>query len=860
MMQKRSRPVAIRFHKANFNNNPHKYFLSELMLYIPFRDEEVDFKPYDTDALEKIYLENEERIKSIKGKVMEYLESVEEARYYVEEALEKLNLEEVGATLDAAKEQEQSECEELMAELHPEYAHIHTDNVDKDEPPAERETHIYSKIDIPDINELKAKTRRLDQYQREVLNVAIKYAKDLVKSRRETNPRPRGPLYMVHGGAGSGKTFLIKLIAEWVHHTLQQPGDSMDQPYVLKTAFTGTAASLIEGMTLHSAFGFDFGNKHYSLSDKVRDRKKNQFKNLEMILLDEVSMVKSDMMFQLDLRLQEIKEKIGVPFGGVAIFTFGDMLQLRPVLGRYVFEPPKNNSYLATYKLQSRWKMFKIINLEKNHRQGKFKDFADMLNRIRVGQHTEEDIKKLEERIRPRGHQDLQSASLFIVCTKKECGKINMNYLENFEGDEIMIKARHFLATRKKFNPYICRKEGTIGNTQFMDKLSLKNGCKVILIHNIDTSDGLTNGQLGVLKCLIKNDNGQVVKLIIEFENKNAGAKNRKNNSHLLSRFPNGTVIEKAAVSYQLTKKSTKNSGSPTLIQFPIKLAQAITAHKIQGQSIPRPVKVALDLASVFENSQAYVMLSRVEDIEQLYILDEIVREKIAPNFKALSELKLMNMRCENEHPQPWKKQNEDQVKIAHLNVMNLLHNYEDILCDTTLMESDIILCSETWLTGDDFETFGPYAAHLNNVGPGKGVAVLFKKGTFQHIVDIKEDRMQLTKMRSKRLDIIAMYRSSNASLTMVLDHLESVLTQDRTTIICGDFNLCYIETRSNKITKWLEENGFRQLVREATHIRGRLIDHFYIRENETDNVEPSVYRYSPYYSDHDAICTTIKF
>ena len=191
---------------------------------------------------------------------------------------------------------------------------------------------------------------------------------------------------------------------------------------------------------------------------------------------------------------------------------------------------------------------------------------------------------------------------------------------------------------------------------------------------------------------------------------------------------------------------------------------------------------------------------------------------------------------------------------------MNLLHNYEDILCDTTLMESDIIVCSETWLTSDDFETFGPYAAHLNNVGPGKGVAVLFKKGTFQHIVDIKEDRMQLTKMRSKRLDIIAMYRSSNASLTMVLDHLESVLTQDRTTIICGDFNLCYIETRSNKITKWLEENGFRQLVREATHIRGRLIDHFYIRENETDNVEQSVYRYSPYYSDHDAICTTIKF
>lgn len=579
-----------------------------------------------------------------------------------------------------------------------------------------------------------------------------------------------------------------------------------------------------------------------------------------MVMIDEISMVKSDMIFQLDLRLQEIKEKIGVPFGGVAIFMFGDMLQLRPVLGRYAFEPPKNNSFLSTFKFDSRWEMMKIMNLEKNHRQGRFKDFADMLNRIRVGQQTEEDMKKLEERIRPRGHPDLQSVSLFIVCTKIECAKINTRYLEKLAGEEIMIKARHFLATRKKLNPYICRKEGTIGNTSFMDKLSLKVGCKVILIHNIDISDGLTNGQLGILKCVIKSDHGHAVKLIIEFENKNVGAKNRKNNAQLLSKFPNGTVIEKVSINYQLTKKSTKNSGNPTLIQFPIKLAQAITAHKIQGQSIPVPIKVALDLESVFQNSQAYVMLSRVEDIEQIYILDKIVKEKIAPNFKALSELKLMNIRCENNNPIPWKQPNEDQIKISHLNCMNLLNNQEDISLDTTLMESDILTLSETWLTNENFETFGSFAVHLNNVGPGKGVAIFYKKHMFQHTLDIKEERMQLTKMRSKTLDIITLYRSSNADLTMVLNHIKSAISEDRTTIICGDFNLCYIETRRNKITKWLEDNRFRQLVNEATHIKGRLIDHFYIRESGEDHIETSLYRYSPFYSDHDAICTTIKF
>ena len=97
---------------------------------------------------------------------------------------------------------------------------------------------------------------------------------------------------------------------------------------------------MIEGMTLHSTFGFDFGNKHYSLSDKIRDARKNILKNLKMIIIDEISMVKADMIYQLDLRLQELKEKIGVAFGGVSIFCFGDILQLQPVCGKFIFDRP----------------------------------------------------------------------------------------------------------------------------------------------------------------------------------------------------------------------------------------------------------------------------------------------------------------------------------------------------------------------------------------------------------------------------------------------------------------------------------------------------------------------------------------
>merc|ERR1711942_450347 len=108
----------------------------------------------------------------------------------------------------------------------------------------------------------------------------------------------------------------------------------------------------------HTSFGFTFDNKHYSLSDKTRDEKRSLFKNLKIIIIDEVSMVKSDMLYQLDLKLQELKEKVGVPFGGVSILAFGDMLQLRPVMGSYIFEKPKNQKFHATFRMDNRWEKF----------------------------------------------------------------------------------------------------------------------------------------------------------------------------------------------------------------------------------------------------------------------------------------------------------------------------------------------------------------------------------------------------------------------------------------------------------------------------------------------------------------------
>ena len=227
-----------------------------------------------------------------------------------------------------------------------------------------------------------------------------------------------------------------------------------------------------------------------------------------------------------------------------------------------------------------------------------------------------------------------------------------------------------------------------------MDKLRLKIGCKVILIHNIDTSDGLTNGQMGKLIAVIKSNDGSVNKCIVEFRRENVGKKSRDINKQYAGRYPTGTLIEKVSYSYSLSKKATSESAKATVIQFPIKVAHAITAHKIQGQTIPDPMKVGLDLKSIFDDGQAHVMLSRVERLDQVFILENFSEEKIRTSRKALVELNEMNRRSINANPIPWKQENNSALKISSLNCMNLQKSYEDIVCDQTLMESSVITLS----------------------------------------------------------------------------------------------------------------------------------------------------------------------
>ena len=218
---------------------------------------------------------------------------VEEARYYVEQVKKEIDLTETAQNLDPALEQDNADCDEEVDAEHPDFIHIDPGQITTVTNTTPKPAVIYRRVEVPTDTKLKEITRSLDYWQREVMNVGIRYAKDIVKGRRNANSLQTPPIYMIHGGAGAGKSAVIEVEAPWMQKILQQEGNDIECPCVLKTAFTECAASNIEGQTLHGSFGFSFDNKHYSRSDKSRDQKRAMMKCLRIVIVDEISMVKS---------------------------------------------------------------------------------------------------------------------------------------------------------------------------------------------------------------------------------------------------------------------------------------------------------------------------------------------------------------------------------------------------------------------------------------------------------------------------------------------------------------------------------------------------------------------------------------
>ena len=856
-LKKRKHPKALRFFKVKQANDPVRFFLQELMFYTYF-DEVTYDKWHNDDICTEAYLKKESEIKAVKKQVMEWIDDIDEARYCVAEALKNDDeVKEVETVLDPENKRDNEECEEEGYEPDPMFEHLDRGNhSENDFLPS---NNWCKTIDLKNDDELSIETQLLDNNQRKALDIFLKFGRDVVKARHSNKVMPEAPRLVVIGGAGSGKSTLIKCLNQWLQKILQKPGDDPQTPYILSTATTGAASVIIEGMTLHTGVGLDFSNKHSSLSDKKREMKRDQCKNLRLLIIDEFSMMKSDQLYQVDLRLRELKQNNKV-FGGVAICLLGDPAQLKPVKGRFVFEKPVCADYHLEYGDGSStlWRKFQVICLTQNHRQGDDKKYADMLNRIRIGEQNDEDMNLLRSRVRRENHPDLKGA-LYITAKRAAVNEHNEKCLNSISGELYEIQAKHFTKLKQNFKPNITS-NGVISDTQFLDKLQLKIGSKVMLIYNVDVSDLLCNGAMGTLVGVELSKDGNVDKLIVQFFNQKAGIQSRKVHPNYTKKYPEGTIIVKINREYSLGKKiSADISSTAHLIQYPVILAFAVTVHKVQGQTIDRPMKVVMDLRSVFEGAQAYVMLSRVRELSQLYILGELPEKKIYPIQSALEEIKRLEKVSINNILNSWDKPARSEVlKISFLNTRSVLRKFGNIQADVSLLQSDIMILGETWIPNDLKHTtefqLEKFTSHYNNSGRGKGLAVFSKLGCMK-ITDHNEENINISKIEGPDLNIIAIYRSKEGNVSTLIDKLQELIEISKTTIIIGDMNLCNKKIPDNALRKYLERKEFRLLTNEATHIDGSHIDHAYVVNNGNFKHDPEIHLIAKYYSDHDAIC-----
>ena len=479
-----------------------------------------------------------------------------------------------------------------------------TPNYDQPKPATKETTGLKSEVtEIDNITlgfeQKYKKTTGLKSEVTEIDNITLgseqKYVYDLMNETQEN--------LFITGKAGTGKSVLLQY---FVKHTQKQ---------VAVVAPTGVAALNIGGQTIHSLFGMDLGVQNPDNFSKVSDmgyKKREILNSLQVLVIDEISMVSVDIMDMIDAKLKYARDN-QEPFGGCQIIVFGDLYQLPPVVPNGQISRYMEDRYTTTYFFgidEIRNHPFKIIELQHVFRQ-KDPVFINILNDIRLGKTSKAVL------------EDINSC---CILPPKDEKYITLTG-DNATADNINRKKLDALPTKEFI--YTGEVTGDIKQASMPTDLNLrlKVGAHVMMIKNDRTENSSddkrkksrwVNGTLGVISQL--TDNGIKVKI------------------NGVSHWIDKAVWEKYQYSYDASTKSLKKDVVATFSQYPIKLAYAITIHKSQGQTYDA-VKVDLTKGA-FTNGQTYVALSRCRSMSSLYLASALKQEDIKVSQEVVNYMK----------------------------------------------------------------------------------------------------------------------------------------------------------------------------------------------------------------------------
>lgn len=403
----------------------------------------------------------------------------------------------------------------------------------------------------------------------------------------------------ITGRAGTGKSTLLSYFKK---HT---------EKNIIVLAPTGVAAVNIGGATIHSFFGFKPDitlEKAWALGGKTK--KSDLYRALDVIVIDEISMVRADLLDCIDAFMRRV---VGTSkaFGGKRVIFFGDLYQLPPVVTRDemdIYSSRYNSAFFFSADVMSRTSLT-LLELSHIYRQNE-PEFIEVLNAIRENLATTQHLNLLNTRLNEDYAPPPEEYMVYLTGTNKSADSYNIYQLHSLPGTIHQFIASTTGAFDRRTEPS-------------PRELILKIGAQVMMTSN-DREKRFINGTLGRVEEIGEMDGTPVISV-------------RLTNKKLIDVAPNSWEMFKFSYNVKSHRITTQIVGTYT--QLPLMLAWGITIHKAQGKTFDR---VAIDLPHSFAHGQTYVALSRATSLSGIILKRPLTSRHIIMNPIVSSWLSLM--------------------------------------------------------------------------------------------------------------------------------------------------------------------------------------------------------------------------